>query len=323
MFNNVKLEKGLYNLAGKSFTQALSELDPDSNYAEGEMKGLDAYERQLKRFDIKVNGVNSDKVDKFFQTTESSVLFPEFVRRAVAQGINATILPSIVATKSSTDSCDCRGIILSDGTTAYTTDISSEEEIPASTIKLASSVITLKKFGRVINAPYEAVRSQRLDVFAVALKAVGIQIGRAVAKQAVDTLVADVTETAMAGTEFNYAELTAFWGDFSDFDMNTVICSPKTAGTILAFAEMNKSVVSGEKTAIKTPFGTEIIVSTAVADDVVIGIDRNFALEMITGTEIVVDTDKLISSQIDKSAVTVTTGFSKIVSGAVKVLAIA
>ena len=54
MYNTVKLEKGLYNLSGKSFTQALSELDPDSAYSGTELYGLDAFERQLKRFDIKI-----------------------------------------------------------------------------------------------------------------------------------------------------------------------------------------------------------------------------------------------------------------------------
>lgn len=48
MYNDIKLEKGLYNLAGKSFTQALTEADPDENYADSSLAGLDAFERQLK-----------------------------------------------------------------------------------------------------------------------------------------------------------------------------------------------------------------------------------------------------------------------------------
>ena len=56
MYNNIKLEKGLYSITGKTFTQALAELDPDANYENTELKGLDAFERQLKRFDIKVKG---------------------------------------------------------------------------------------------------------------------------------------------------------------------------------------------------------------------------------------------------------------------------
>lgn len=88
MYNNIKLEKGLYSITGKTFTQALAELDPDANYENTELKGLDAFERQLKRFDIKVKGANSDRVEKFFISTESAVLFPEYIRRTVKQGMD-------------------------------------------------------------------------------------------------------------------------------------------------------------------------------------------------------------------------------------------
>ena len=52
-YDNLKLEKGLYT-TGKSFTQALEQIDPSENYAGTPLEGLDAYQRQLKRFDIKV-----------------------------------------------------------------------------------------------------------------------------------------------------------------------------------------------------------------------------------------------------------------------------
>ena len=86
MYNNIKLEKGLYSITGKTFTQALAELDPDANYENTELKGLDAFERQLKRFDIKVKGANSDRVEKFFISTESAVLFPEYCQAGHGRG---------------------------------------------------------------------------------------------------------------------------------------------------------------------------------------------------------------------------------------------
>ena len=33
MYNDIRLEKGMYDLSGKSFTAALEELDPSSAYA--------------------------------------------------------------------------------------------------------------------------------------------------------------------------------------------------------------------------------------------------------------------------------------------------
>ena len=80
-FDNIRLDKGLYT-TGKSFSDALESIDPSENYIGTELEGLDAFQRQLKRFDIKVKGAGSDVVDKFFATTQSSVLFPEYIARA-------------------------------------------------------------------------------------------------------------------------------------------------------------------------------------------------------------------------------------------------
>ena len=98
MYDNITLEKGLYNISGKSFTEALTDLDADENYVGTELEGLDAFQRQLKRFDIRVSGANSDRVEKFFRTTQSAILFPEFVRRCIKAGMDgASVLPYITA----------------------------------------------------------------------------------------------------------------------------------------------------------------------------------------------------------------------------------
>jgi len=322
MYNSIKIEKGLYNLSGKSFSQALEALDPSENYTEEALRKMDAFERQLKRFDIKVRGVNADKVDKFFQSAESALLLPEFVRRAVESGLNSGCLNRITAAVSVTEGIDCRGIVLSDGADDYTTTAGLGAELPESSITLTDSVVELKKYGRLINAPYEVVRQQRLDVFAAALKAVGTKLAKAIETAAANALTADITPEAMSGGTFNYAELAAFWGKFTDSDMNVILCSPATAAKILAFDEMNKTVTTGAGN-IVTPFGAEIVVSPAVSDSTVIGLDKTCALEMIRGGEVTVDVDKLISKMSDGTAVAVNVGFSVISKSAVKVLTVA
>ena len=79
-FDNISLEKGMYQ-SGKSLTEILEAIDPSEYYEDTALEGLDAYERQLKRFDITTSGDKSDTVEKFFQSSQSSVLFPEFIRR--------------------------------------------------------------------------------------------------------------------------------------------------------------------------------------------------------------------------------------------------
>ena len=321
MYNNIKIEKGLYNLSGKSFSQALEALDPSSNYTDNLGK-LDAFERQLKRFDIKVKGVNADKVDKFFQSAESALLFPEFVRRSVESGLNSGCVNRITAAMSIADGIDCRGIVLSDGEQDYDVTAEVGGTLPESSINLTAAPIALKKYGRLINAPYEAIRQQRLDVFAVALRAVGAKLAKAVEGAAITALTDSTEEISMSGSEFNYSELAAFWGKFTSCGMNAVVCSPATAAKILAFEEMNKAVTSTVGNMI-TPFGAEIVVSSSVSDNVVIGMDKTCALEFIRGGEVVVEVDKLISKLSEAAAVAVNAGFSVISADAVKVLKIA
>ena len=111
-FDNVKLEKGMYREAGHSFTEILEKQDPSEAYKGTDMEGMDAFQRQLKRFDIKARGMGSDVVEKFFATSQSAVLFPEYVARTVKQGMEeANLLPSITATTTYVDGMDYRSIL--------------------------------------------------------------------------------------------------------------------------------------------------------------------------------------------------------------------
>ena len=64
-YDNLKLDKGMYQEAGRSFSQVLESMDPSERYKGTSLEGLDAFQRQLKRFDIKVKGAGSDVVEKF------------------------------------------------------------------------------------------------------------------------------------------------------------------------------------------------------------------------------------------------------------------
>lgn len=76
MYENITIEKGMYGVRGKSMTQVLEQLDPTENYNGTPLSGLDAFQRQLKRFDIKVSGANSDAVEKFSRAALLRRCFP-------------------------------------------------------------------------------------------------------------------------------------------------------------------------------------------------------------------------------------------------------
>ena len=208
-FETIKLDKGLYGTR-KGFLSELESIDPSENYKGTNLEGLDAFERQLKRFDIKLKGAGSSTVDKFFATTDSAVLFPEYVSRAVRQGIEeGKHLDSIVATKTNIEGLDYRTI-----TSIPTADekelkeVAEGAQIPETVIHTQENLVTLKKRGRMLVASYEAIRFQRLDLFTVTLRQIGAYIARSQFKDAVNVLIdgdgnnnpAEVVAPATAGT---------------------------------------------------------------------------------------------------------------------------
>lgn len=316
MYQNVTLEKGMYHLTNKSFVQALEGLDPSAQYAETPLAGLDAYERQLKRFDIRISGPQCDRVEKFFTSTESAVLFPEFVRRAVQQGMDASMLSEITAVETHTDSSQYLGCTITE-TDSYGTATSQSDALTASTILEATSALVLDKYGRVVKASYEAVRRQRLDVFAVFLRSVGMQLAQALMQQAITTLTAEAgSSSTKAGSAMAYSDLATLYGKFTTYNMNTLLVSPKVAATILAMAEM-EDVVPVEQAQVRLPFGTVLCKVPQMSDNVIIGLDKNFALEMVTGSNLILETDRLIENQLDLITVSLQCGFRVLMKNAV------
>ena len=319
MYQNVRLEKGLYHLSDKSFSQALEALDPSSQYADTPLAKLDAYERQLKRFDIRISGPDCDRVEKFFTSTESAVLFPEFIRRAIRQGIDSSILSDISAVQTECASSQYLGCLMDDSV-SYDTESAQGAELPVTEISEQTVPLTLKKYARSIHISYEAVRRQRLDVLAVMLRSVGVKLGNAIVKAAVTVLKTGAgSTTAAAGSALAYSDLAALCGQFESFHLNTVLASPSVLAEILTMEQMLEASSENPGKAM-LPFGARLLKTAQLDDNTVIGIDKDFALEMVTGTDLIMETDKLIDSQVNTITVSVQTGFRTITSEAVHVL---
>lgn len=52
-FENITIEKGMYQQKGKTLTDVLETLDPSENYKGTTLSNLDAFSRQLKRFALR------------------------------------------------------------------------------------------------------------------------------------------------------------------------------------------------------------------------------------------------------------------------------
>ena len=339
-FDSIRLEKGMYRESGKSFAQVLESLDPSENYAGTALEGTDAFQRQLKRFDIHARGAYSDPVEKFFRTAESSVLFPEYIARAVKQGMEENdVLPKIVATTTTIDAMDYRSVFsAASEEDKKLMQVAEGASIPATEIRSKSNLVKLNKRGRMLVASYEAIRFQKLDLFAVTLRQIGAYIQKMHLQDAVDVLVNgdgnnNAAETLTIGTSplsgtkgtLTYAQLVEFWSQFEPYTMNALLASGDAMVKMLKLTELQNPLTglnfqgTGK---LSAPMGAELLRAACVPSGRLIGLDRRYALEMVQAGEVSVEYDKLIDRQLERAAITSISGFGKIMPEAAKVLVI-
>ena len=91
-FENITIEKGMYQTKG-GISGALEKLDPSENYRGTALEGLDAFSRQLKRFDIRVSGPGSDLVEKLNQFFVDSYADGSMMELAETYGVQAAVIP--------------------------------------------------------------------------------------------------------------------------------------------------------------------------------------------------------------------------------------
>ena len=324
-YDNLKLDKSFYS-SNDGFLKTLNKLDTDENYKGTSLENTTAFQRQLKRFDIKVAGRNSDLVEKFFQTSESSALFPEFIANAVRAGVEENdILPDIVAVRTDINGLDYRSLTSepSDSDMELKT-VTEGSFIPETKITTKENLVKLQKSGRMLVSSYEAVRTQRLDVFSVMLRQIGAYIAVSKAKSAVNTLIfGDGNENPApdiyAENNFKYSDLINLFTHMRPYKLTSIIVSPSTAAAVLNIDEFKDAHSGFDFTStgkMITPFGAKMIISSSVSDNVILGIDSSCALEEVDSGSITTEYDKLISRQLERTAITATYGFSKLFSGA-------
>lgn len=325
-FDNIKLEKGLYT-TGKSFTQALEEIDPSENYRGTSLEGLDAYERQLKRFDIKVSGSDSDTVSKFFATTDSAALFPEYVSRAVKLGVNESdVVDRIIATTTDIDSLDYRSISATNTKEEYALgEVKEGNALPEFTIKLNSKLTKLKKHGKMLVASYEAIKYQRLDLFTTVLKKIGAYISNCELEQALEEVLMapNIKKMPLQVNDYTFGDFANAWAQFKPYKMTTLVMNHNCLAKIIMmeeFRDSNAGINSHATGNGFTPFGADVLTTGLIPMTGMIALDKNYAVEKVQAGGIVTEFDKLIDRQLERATISTTVGFSTIYGDAAAII---
>ncbi len=356
------LSRDLYNIAAEkemTLSQLLEQIAP---VPEGSK--LTAFEYQLKKQDIVTQsipekGIIASKVEAFYRTEESKVLFPEYIatqlREALAQ---SSILPYLLATTTTIEGNAYRSIYCddSDANKKATKKVRVTEaaELPKSRLKTRENAVKIWKYGRAIEASYEVIRRMRIDLLAVHIRRIGEQASQDEVIDVLDIVKngdtnentaapilkakTDLDPSATSG-KLSKAAWLRFLLRFYPYQCNTVVASedgllqvldilyPNDATQMMDF--LLKGMAITARVELPQQLWTNVTllynpyvekINTHVA---LYGIDRRYCIEKIieAGSDIQ-EADKFITNQTQVLTISETAGFAKMFNEANKILEI-
>ena len=169
---------------------------------------LDAFERLMQEAGIVTSNIPeknifSSKVEAFYRTDENKLLFPEYIARTLVQAmVQYPVFQYLVAARTMIDSNVYKAgyLDLDDAKNKKATQmrrVTEAAELPIAKLKLGESAINIYKYGRAIEASYEALRRMSIEVFNIHLQEIGVQ--------AADNKVAEILSIIKDGDGNNNA----------------------------------------------------------------------------------------------------------------------
>lgn len=266
-----------------------------------DLRGLDAYERQLKRFDIKVRGNKCDQVNKFFQSDKSLILFPEYIRRMIRKGIgNALIIPYISAVEVCLPDVEERS--------QYTFSVDIDD-----TYQTLIQIANLTNFVKELVCSYYSIRRLSIETFGVILKNMGFVIAREINDRCVTYIKNKNFYNPISIKGITIDSLIGFINSVKA-NITTIICDPKTYNKIITFPKIINHITLEKNDIVNTPLGITIIKSNALSNEI-IGLDKTTGLNISYESKDIVNSNELMSADFGKISYSIKIGYNQIAEG--------
>lgn len=266
-------------------------------------------------------------VDRFFQSDPNAKwLFPDMVRDAVVSGLKRRpVHPELIVRDEPVTS------------TAYDVPYVQEKEaeeelrtvaegaaIPESEITYGDRIVRLDKKGRGVIASYEVIRRMSVDMLRVHLQRIGERLGRNLDARLAKVLVqgdssgagtaAATVNTASAGA-WTYADIVKGYMMLlleHYFTPTHMLVNSALAQTILNLPEFKDAALfdfakSGN---LITPLGVKLVPMVDQPANKLTILDAGYAVAKLTEQDVLVESDKLINQQWDRTYLTVVTDFA-------------
>lgn len=271
--------------------------------------------------------VRNITVERFFGSDPNAKwLFPDIVREAVLTGMRRKpVYPDLIIGDEHI------------GSTAFDVPyvVENEDEevlrrvaeggvIPESEINYGQRIVRLDKLGRGILASYEVIRRMSIDMLRVHLQRIGERLGRNLDARLAQVLVEGdssgaaslptVLNTITAGAWTYEDILNAFMAlSFDNYFTPTHILAGPVAGFKLLrldeFSDTNLFDLprTGQ---FPTPLGMKFVPMRDHPADKVTVMDAGFAVQKLTEQDLLIESDKLINQQWERTYLTVVTDFA-------------
>jgi hypothetical protein len=318
----VRIEKGMYQQAAKECMTLSEFLEKERPSGE---KGLDAFEFAL--FEKKIN-LKKDTVEKFYRSSEDSILFPEFINRNIRVGMAGLgkkdlKLEDIIATTTPIDS----GVYEAAKAVFENEKIDFKKVVegapfPTTTITSGKGSIRLAKIGIMLEATYEVLRRMKLPLLSVHIQLIGKRLAQKMVAYAVYVIVNGDGNGNPANVETLAVSYDNMLGGFLDMDQwepTVWFAKKELLKEILKLDEFKDATLfdTAKTGVLATPFGMNMKKfawpETTLGDNQLFQVDRTAALEFVTeiGAELI-ETDKVINRQFEHTAISQVIGFSKV-----------
>jgi hypothetical protein len=292
---------------------------------------LDAFERQLALAGIKLGGKSPTTVEQFFQ--QAPTLLPEFMLREIKKGMSMRPeLGRLLANSTAVASNSYTPFFIdtSDNTKFSLRPIGEGADIPQLLVTEQTHAVKVADYGLALKASYKALRYRTTSQFRVLLWYIGFRIQTDKIGMLVNTIIngdgnnnaAKVINTATTGT-LTYDDLISLWGEFAPFEMNTIICHVDLMKTILTLNEFKDPLAgyrfqqTGE---LFSPLGATLVSCDEVPTDLVIGLDKRFAVEEVVTQPLMVEYDKVIEQRFEEAVISESVTYAKVIKEASVVL---
>jgi hypothetical protein len=290
-----------------------------------------ALEQALSEREIYTRGRQASTLDKFFTDSGSAVLFPAYVEtQAIVGMLEHSLVPSLVSQEQVVDSHLVQHVRLTEGADDRKTALGSEgARSPLLRLKTADATVKLQKYQAELQASYEALRLQRLNVVSVFLRRVGAQLGIDETDDLLEVAISGdgnsgspVSDTdAEVGGVLDYHEVVRLSLAFpKGYRMRAAVVNSALLQTLLTLDEFKDPMAGFQYQAtgmVPNFIGCEwyrwsSTGSSAFSTDRILALDTAQALVQYTEQGMMIEADRLIDRQFERTVISKWTGFGKL-----------